>query len=179
MFVKRLCAFFGCNSFIPLMVHAFLMELVAYSYCERVVLLSGDIELNPGPLKCCPACNAPIYIRKKYCDCEYKRGRPNCPVKDVNVLLSNECKKLAMQRKRQLESEESRYRRECNKTASSKRKASETPQEANKHRKYDKMTKNNKLSETEEQASRGKKINLASKRNRKISESKDAAMLRK
>ena len=124
------------------MVHAFLMELVVYSYCERVVLLSGDIELNPGPLKCCPACNAPIYIRKKYCDCGYKRGRPICPVKDVNVLLSNESKKLTMQRKQQLESEEeSRYRRECNKTASSKRRASETPEEANKRRKCDKMKK--------------------------------------
>ena len=130
---------FGCNTFIPLMVHAFLMELVVYSYCD---LLSGDIELNPGPLKCCPACNAPIYIRKKYCDCGYKRGRPICPVKDVNVLLSNESKKLTMQRKQQLESEEeSRYRRECNKTASSKRRASETPEEANKRRKCDKMKK--------------------------------------
>ena len=162
------------------MVHAFLMELVAYSYCERVVLLSGDIELNPGPLKCCPACNAPIYIRKKYCDCGCKRGRPICPVKDVNVLLSNESKKLTMQRKRQLESEEeSRYRRECNKTASSKRRASEMPEEANKRRKCDKITKNNKLSKTEKQESRRKQINLALKRKRKISESKEAAMLRK
>ena len=62
--------------------------------------------------------------------------------KDVNVLLSNESKKLTMQRKRQLESEEeSRYRRECNKTASSKRRASEMPEEANKRRKCDKITK--------------------------------------
>lgn len=121
MFVKS----FGFDFFIPLMVHVFVIESVVYIYCDSAYLLSGDIEVNLGPLKSCPACKATIPIRKKCCDCGYnkrdKRDHSSCCVKDDNV-LSNECKKLAMQRKRQLESdEELRYRREGNKIASSKK----------------------------------------------------------
>ena len=31
-------------------------------YYVRDFLLSGDVELNPGPCKYCPACNASIHI---------------------------------------------------------------------------------------------------------------------
>ena len=141
IFVKS----FGFDFFIPLMVCVFVIESVVYIYGDSAYLLSGDIEVNPGPLKSCPACKATIPIRKKCCDCGYnkrdKRGHSSCCVKDDNV-LSNECKKLAMQRKRQLESdEESRYRREGNKIASSKRRALETPEEVDKHRRFDKIMK--------------------------------------
>ena len=33
-------------------------------FCDRVLLLSGDVELNPGPFKSCPACNASFHIKR-------------------------------------------------------------------------------------------------------------------
>ena len=38
------------------------MMFSACCYYVRDFLLSGDVELNPGPCKYCPACNASIHI---------------------------------------------------------------------------------------------------------------------
>ena len=40
-----------------------------------LLLICGDIESNPGPVKTCPSCNAQIHIRKKGCVCGYLFNR--------------------------------------------------------------------------------------------------------
>ena len=40
-------------------------------FFQMCLILSGDIETNPGPVKTCPSCDAQIHIRKKICTCGY------------------------------------------------------------------------------------------------------------
>ena len=40
-------------------------------FFQMSLLLSGDVETNPGPVKTCPSCDAEIHIRKKICICGY------------------------------------------------------------------------------------------------------------
>ena len=40
-------------------------------FFQMCLILSGDIETNPGPVKTCPSCDAQIHIRKKICMCGY------------------------------------------------------------------------------------------------------------
>ena len=46
--------------------------LVSVSYYAFSLILSGDIETNPGPVnKLCPECDGRIHIKKKVCLCGY------------------------------------------------------------------------------------------------------------
>ena len=38
-------------------------------YYQSLLLLSGDVELNPGPNKICPMCKVAVPVRKKECPC--------------------------------------------------------------------------------------------------------------
>lgn len=40
-------------------------------FFQMFLILSGDIETNPGPVKTCPSCDAQIHIKKKICMCGY------------------------------------------------------------------------------------------------------------
>ena len=42
------------------------------SFCALSLILSGDIETNPGPFhRLCPQCNEGIHIKRKVCSCGY------------------------------------------------------------------------------------------------------------
>ena len=45
-----------------------------YCYFRRILLLSGDIEQNPGPVvnKICPLCKESVHIRKTVCKCGHR-----------------------------------------------------------------------------------------------------------
>ena len=76
-------------------------------YYQNVLLLSGDIELNPGPRACkvCPSRKMSIHIKKIVCDYghRFKSKRGHASNKHATIKPSNEKKKLAMRSKRQLE----------------------------------------------------------------------------
>ena len=41
-------------------------------YLSMLLLLSGDVETNPGPTQqVCPQCSASVDIRKTVCNCAY------------------------------------------------------------------------------------------------------------
>ena len=111
----------------------------------RILLLSGDVELNPGPCKYYPACNASIHIRRLYCDCGYsfKTSRPKkaSEIEDQ----TEEASRISL---KGLESEEaSRIRRDSNSASRRKKRALETEdsrirkqkdsESVSKHRKFE------------------------------------------
>ena len=65
---------------------------------QLLLILSGDIETNPGPVICksCPICDAQIHIRKQVCTCGYvfnqRHRKPDLHVvgctKGVNVMVT-------------------------------------------------------------------------------------------
>ena len=65
---------------------------------QLLLILSGDIETNPGPVisKSCPICNAQIHIKKQVCTCGYvfnqRHHKPPLHVVDytkgVNVIVT-------------------------------------------------------------------------------------------
>ena len=78
-----------CKSdFVPYNVSSFVgkccLHTVLLNYSCKLLLLGGDIEINPGPptIKC-PQCSSLIHIRKKICDnCAYQKGSTSakkCP----------------------------------------------------------------------------------------------------
>ena len=62
MNLKAKCACPDC--YFSTLVSMEMMFSACCYYYVRVLLLSGDVELNPGPCKYCPACNASIHIRR-------------------------------------------------------------------------------------------------------------------
>ena len=70
------------------------------SFSALCLVLSGDIETNPGPFhRLCPECNEHIHIKKKVCSCGYifcKKSRnftkvASPLVSTVNVEISDGC----------------------------------------------------------------------------------------
>ena len=57
------------NDFTVLHIAVFTMYVIF-----MLLLCSGDIEINPGPIcyVMCPNCNAQVHIRKKTCECGYR-----------------------------------------------------------------------------------------------------------
>ena len=177
-------------------------------YYQNVLLLSGDIELNPGPKPCkiCPSCEMSVHIKKMVCDCGHRfKNKGSCPShKHATIKLSNENKKLAMRSKRQLESkEEVLHRREVDKLAHAKKRALETPEKTEErhmvdklaHAKkraletpekteerhiHDRLAKANKMSlESEEQMLERRSRNLASQQKRQANESEEQMIERR
>ena len=67
-----------------------------FSFCFRL-LLSGDVELNPGPTvyKACPQCNNQVHIRSVVCiSCGFvirkdkRAGRPKCTTSQLGYNIS-------------------------------------------------------------------------------------------
>ena len=70
--------------------------LSTYMYAVTVLLLliCGDIEMNPGPVhKVCPNCNIHIHIKKKSCECGYvfskKSGRKTGTTRSAGFTVSS------------------------------------------------------------------------------------------
>ena len=56
-------------------------------FFQMCLILSGDIETNPGPIttKTCPSCDTQIHIRKKICACGYAFNQNYQNLKAVNT----------------------------------------------------------------------------------------------
>ena len=64
------------------------MYYVLNIFFQMFLVLSGDIETNPGPstTKICPSCDAQIHIRKKICMCGYRFNQNYQHLKTINPL---------------------------------------------------------------------------------------------
>ena len=73
-----------CNYLIVWFLSAYYVLNVFFQMC---LILSGDIETNPGPIttKTCPSCDAQIHIRKKICTCGYAFNQNYQNLKAVNM----------------------------------------------------------------------------------------------
>ena len=132
------------------------MMFAAWCYfCDRVLLLSGDVELNPGPFKSCPACNASIHIKRVCCECgfSFKTSRHIKTLENEELLALSRKNNLASQwKKRALETEEnSRIRRESDCLSHRKKRALETEENSRIRRESDCLSHRKKRAlETEE-----------------------------
>ena len=47
-------------------------------YVALLLMCSGDVELNPGPMfKNCPNCHEKVHIKQRYCECGYALRKSN------------------------------------------------------------------------------------------------------
>ena len=59
-------------------------------FFQMSLILSGDVETNPGPVtKTCPSCNLQIHIRKKICMCGYIFNRNHLNLTSPSVNYTN------------------------------------------------------------------------------------------
>ena len=163
-----------------MIVHCFLYASIAI----QLLLLSGDVETNPGPVtKVCPACSRSVHIRKTICDCGnvfiFKKCVSVCPKCSTSVHIRmatcNKCgyalnidklypiresKRLGMQRKRARETDtETVARQEKNKKLMSNKRARETDAEKIARREANRVGR--RASESTDQASlRKEKIRI-------------------
>ena len=128
-------------------------------FCDRVLLLSGDVEVNPGPFKSCPACNASIHIKRVCCECgfSFKTSRHIKILENEELLaLSRKNNHVSQRKKRALETEEnSRIRRESNCVSQEKR-ALETEEDSKirKQKFSESVSKRRKLESNEQRSQR-------------------------
>ena len=100
--------------------------LVYASIVAMLLIVSGDVELNPGPCKKCPKCESMVSNRMINCKCGYTFRK--CSARKV---VTNETKRLKMITRRACESETERMlRKDANKLAMSKKRLLETDDEA-------------------------------------------------
>ena len=129
-------------------------------FCDRVLLLSGDVELNPDPFKSCPACNASIHIKRVCCECgfSFKTSRHIKTLENEELLALSKKNNLASQRKkRALETEEnSRIRRESDCLSQRKKRALETEEDSKirKQKGSESVSKRRKLESNEQRSQR-------------------------
>ena len=73
-----------CNYSIAWFLSVYYVLNVVFQMC---LILSGDIETNPGPIttKTCPSCDAQIHIRKNICICGYAFNQNYQNLKAVNT----------------------------------------------------------------------------------------------
>ena len=130
-----------------------------YCYFRRILLLSGDIEQNPGPVinKICPLCKESVHIRKTVCKCGHRFSKKS---------IENSNSKCFM------------TRQESNKIAKAQRRALENPEKTERRHTLDRIAKAHAKSvETEEQTSDRKSRNLASTRKLLACETEDEALI--
>jgi len=87
-----------CNSskIMWLFVHLPCFFTIAFYFIFLSLLLSGDIEVNPGPIyRNCPECDQKVHIRQRNCTCGHifdKKSSFSNPYKPIDSLeLSTEC----------------------------------------------------------------------------------------
>ena len=138
-----------------------------------LLIVSGNVELNPGPTKKCPKCNDFVANCVKKCNCGHvfqKSKQPDVHVENERVKVSmrmkrgsqNECEiferkmmnKLYMNRKRKMQTnEEALCRREANRLAMKQKRLCETDNEALCRREANKLAmKQKRLCETDNEA---------------------------
>ena len=167
-----------------------------------VLLLSGDVETNPGPpYKLCPQCSTSVNIKKAICECGFVfrksktggqvEGRRQSARLARKTKLSLEspqeasCRKeqnkLAMTRKRILESpQEASYRKEQNKLAMTTKRILESPQEASYRKEQNKLAMTTKrILESPQDAFYRREQDKLMKSRKRILESPQEASYRK
>ena len=66
------------------------MYYVLTTFFQMSLILSGDVETNPGPVtKTCPSCDLQIHIRKKICMCGYAFNRNHLNLTSPSVNYTN------------------------------------------------------------------------------------------
>ena len=111
--------------------HMMMLSCFFYSYLLlQLLLLCGDVESNPGPTKICPKCSLSVHIRIIICSCGYcfkpmltiacpqcslviHKKKSQCVCGYVFRTISHKednssatSKKLAMRRKREMETDD-------------------------------------------------------------------------
>ncbi|XP_019862582.1 PREDICTED: trichohyalin-like [Amphimedon queenslandica] len=144
-----------------------------------LILLSGDIEVNPGPTttRACPKCFVLVHIRKLACNCGhiFRKSKVAC-VSTASCINKKSCgpSLLDMQEQQGIE------KRQQHKHRIATKRALETPEEREEYRKSDRLAKTlKKISETEEQALTRKMSNLASQKKRLALQTEEQALTRK
>ena len=63
----------GCNSwsYVCKMSECMMTLLVYKDICEKLLIVSGNVEMNPGPSKVCPKCEKSVANRTMVCSCGY------------------------------------------------------------------------------------------------------------
>ena len=128
-----------------------MMTLLVYKdICEKLLIVSGNVEMNPGPSKTCPKCEKSVPNRTMVCSCGYsfrkhKQIDPNVVSENkritmktkrasetsVETILRKESNRLSMKKARSLETEdEALYRKESNRLSMKKARMLETEDEA-------------------------------------------------
>ncbi len=125
------------------------------------MIVSGNVELNPGPYKKCLKCETLVPNRTMACVCGYvfRKRKQSC---DTDVII--EKKRMSMKIKRVCESKaETELRNETNKLSMKNVRMCETENEALCRNQIDKLSKKRvRMCETEDEALCRKQINKLS-----------------
>ena len=118
-----------------------LLVLISSYCCSLLLLISGDVEMNPGPTKLCPNCNVSVHIRTVNCMCGYSFTK----CKSKNVIAQRESKRLIMKTKRAVESDEDALiRKNSDKLTKSKKRLLESDEDALIRKNSDMLAKSKK-----------------------------------
>ena len=95
-----------------------MMTLLVYkNVCEKLLIVSGNVEMNPGPSKTCPKCEKSVPNRTMVCSCAYFFRKH----KQINPNVVSENRRITMKTKRACEtSVETILSKESNKTINEK-----------------------------------------------------------
>ena len=155
--------------------HECIVCLIVYaSIIGMLLIISGNIELNPRPFKKCPKCDNSVPTQLMKCTC----GHVFMKCKQHNVL---ENKRILMRNKRACVNEcESVERKLSNKLSMSRKRALETNNEAFCRRESDRLSKKHKrLCETNDEAFCRRESDRLSKKHKRLCETNDEAFCRR
>ena len=153
-----------------------------YCYFRRILLLSGDIERNPGPVvnKVCPLCKESVHIRKTVCKCGHRFSKKSVEKSNGKCFMTRqESNKITKAQRRALETPEKTERRHTlDRIAKADAKSVETEEQTSDRKSRNFASKRKCIAlETEEQTSDRKSRNLASKRKQLACETEDEALI--
>ena len=148
--------------------------LVYKDICDKLLIVSGDVEINPGPSKTCPKCDKSVPNRTIVCSCGYsfRKRKQNDPK------VVSESKKISMKTKRASEtSVETMLRKESNRLSMKKSQLLETKDEALCRKEFNRLSmKKARLLEAEDEALCRKESNRLSMKKARLFETKDEAL---
>ena len=169
--LKIITASFSCKH-LSLVLYC----LYACICAQLVLLLSGDVETNPGPpYKLCLQCST---SKKAICECGFvfRKSKTGGQVEG-----RRQSARLARKTKLSLESlQEASYRKEQDRLMKSRKQILESPQEASYRKEQDKLMKSRKrILESPQEASYRKEQDKLMKSRKRILESPQEASYRK
>ena len=152
---------------------------ILFMFYFDLILLSGDIEVNPGPTttKTCPKCFLLVHIRKLACNCGHIFRKPKSAcVSTASRINKTSCGPSLLD----IQEQQSMEKRQKDKDRIATKRALQTPEEREEYRKRDRLAKTlKKNSETEEQVLTRKISNLASQKKRLALQTEEQVLTRK